>query len=179
MTIFNKIINLFKSGLFPPKGPQSKQSVAAVSEGAFLEDFFRLHRDGYKTVCIFHSKEAFKMEIKDSSDATAFTFEISTRKEPGKLGLLYIEYFQRRESRHSGIGKEIATAIRKYAETEGFYKILLNPVAVSEPGKDYLSQEQLEEFYRKYLNGDNVQVEFAPNNNSFYSEDLPQLRSLH
>ena len=166
MTIFNKIINLFKSGLFPPKGPQSKQSVAAVSEGAFLEDFFRLHRDGYKTVCIFHSKEAFKMEI-------------STRKEPGKLGLLYIEYFQRRESRHSGIGKEIATAIRKYAETEGFYKILLNPVAVSEPGKDYLSQEQLEEFYRKYLNGDNVQVEFAPNNNSFYSEDLPQLRSLH
>lgn len=175
MTIFNKIISRFKRGVFPPKVSQSKSSASAVSECAFLEDFFRLHRDGYKTVCIFHSKEAFKMEIKDSSDATAFTFEVSLRKEPGKLGLLYIEDFQRMENHHSGIGKEMATAIRKYAEKEGFYKILLNPVAVSEPGKDYLSQEQLEEFYRKYLNGDNVQVEFVPNNNSFYSEDLPKL----
>lgn len=173
MAMFNKITNLFKKGPLPPNGPQGEPSVATVPENDFSENFFRLHRDGYRTVCIFHCEEAFEIEIKDSSDTTVFTFKVSIRKEPGKLGLLFIEDFQRLKGPPCKIGREMAIALRKYAKKRGFYKILVNPVAA--PGPDYLSQEQLEEFYRKYLNGDNVQVEFVPNSDSFYSEDLPKL----
>lgn len=69
----------------------------------------------------------------------------------------------------------MAIAIRKYAEERGFYKILLNPVAIL--GEDNLSQEQLEKFYHKYLNGDKVRMEFVPNSDSLFSGDLPKLTS--
>ena len=48
MAMFNKITNLFKKGSLTPKNSQDEQSLATGSESDFLEDFFRLRRDGYK-----------------------------------------------------------------------------------------------------------------------------------
>lgn len=175
MIIFDKIINLFKRRLLSPEVPQSERSAVILSEDVSLENFFHLRRDGYKTVCCSHCEESFEIKIKDLSDDNVFSFEVYTRKEPGKLGLLYIESFQREKGRPCGIGREMAIAIRKYAEESGFYKILLNPVAI--PGEGNLSQEQLEKFYHKYLNGDKVRMEFVPNSDSLFSEGLPKLTS--
>lgn len=108
----------------------------------------------------------FELDVKDVTGKRVFIAVLlyGPRRSNPYQHMLYIEAFQRLTDHRCGIGKEMAKYIREMAESRGFNVIGVHAVAAPFTCIDAMDQEQLKEFYKKYLNGKKVSLEFMENN---------------
>lgn len=136
-----------------------------LNKKGFLEKELCINGQKYNVVSSEQNNTSFKITVEDIYNKRVFSMQILYGKkcDSSDQHIIYIERFCRLSDHSCGIGKEMAIYIRELAESRGFQIIGVHPVAEAVADKGYMDQENLEKFYEKYLNGENVKLEFMNN----------------
>ena len=141
------------------------------NRNGFLEKELFIDGQKYNVVSSEQSDSSFKVMVEDEYNTKVFSMQIlyGIKRDSNDQHIIYIERFCRLNEHSCGIGKEMAIYIRNLAESRGFQIIGVHPVAETVANKGYMNQEELEKFYKKYLNGENVRLEFLDNSDCISS----------
>lgn len=136
-----------------------------ANENGFLEYKFSINGKNYRTISSERTNSSFKLTVKDvMKHEKVFEVEILYGKiYNNDQHILFIQDFHRVSNEPEGVGKSMAMFIRNLAESRGFNQIWVHPVHSDEKDKEYMSEEDLKKFYKKYLNSDKVKLEFKEN----------------
>lgn len=149
-----------------------KENFEQSNQKRILEKDLIINGNKYYIIPVSPSNTSFDLVVKDEYGEEVFCATIiygiycSERGRHSKNNehILYIDKFRRKTQCRKGIGREMAKYIRELAESRGFTIIGAHIVASFNPFNNTMQQEELEAFYKKYLNGKNVK--FVPMNNS-------------
>lgn len=135
------------------------------NRNGFLEKELCIDGNKYYVVSSEQSDCSFKITVENTYNTKVFSMQIlyGKKRDSNDQHIIYIERFCRLSDHSCGIGKEMAIYIRNLAESRGFQIIGVHPVAETVADKGYMNQENLKKFYKKYLNGENVKLEFMDN----------------
>lgn len=145
-----------------------------LSKKGFLEDEFCINEQKYSVVSSEQNNCSFKIAVEDIYSKKIFEMQIlyGNKSNSSDQHIIYIERFCRLSDHSCGIGRQMAIYIRKLAESRGFQVIGVHPVAEIVGNKGYMNQENLEKFYKQYLNGKSVKLEFMNNSNNISYVDF-------
>lgn len=131
----------------------------------FLDKELFINGNVYHVVPCNFGSGTFELGVKDAAGNSVFKVVVlyGPHRSNPQQHVLYIDSFNRLTDHRCGIGKEMAEYIRKMAESRGFNVIGVHAVAAPYECKEAMNQKQLEEFYKKYLNGKNVSLKFMEN----------------
>lgn len=134
-------------------------------EKGFLDKEVFINGNKYCLVPCDLSSCSFRLNVTNEADDTVFSVVILYGQNvcDSNQHILYIQEFYRLTECRCGIGKEMAKYIREMAESRGFSIIGVHAVAEPYAHIDAMNQEQLENFYKEYLNGENVRLELMEN----------------
>ncbi len=149
-----------------------KENLKQSNKKGTLDKYLIINGNKYYVVPVYPSNNSFELVVKDESGEEVFCATIlyglyrtdQNQHTKKSQHILYIEKFSRKTPHRKGIGKEMAKYIRELAESRGFTIIGAHIVALFDPIRDTMKQEDLEVFYRNFLNGKNVR--FVPMENS-------------